>query len=255
MQEKIQILLIDYLDRSLEGQEIVAAEQLLRANDKEISEYWHNLLLAKEAIEYAGLYDQVASVRDQYRLITPVKQMPAQKAVVRTLVKNVYRVAAVFILLIGAAIVYKFVAVSPSGVYNDNYTAYDLNTSRGENSMDQIERAYRAKDWAGVLTAFNAATVKNNKALFLAGMADMELKKYEDAVNRFSSIMAANAHSGDEYFQDEAEYYQAMAYLAENQSDKAIPILKSIRDNKGHLYHQKVADMSWIDLKVLSVKQ
>jgi hypothetical protein len=254
MQENIQILLIDYLDRRLEGDELAAAEQLLR-NDVEAGNYWNNLLLAKEAIEYAGLYDQVANVRDQFKQITPVRQMPAQKAVVRTLVKNVYRVAAVFVLLIGAAIVYKFVAVTPAGVYNDNYAAYDLNTSRGENAMDQIERAYRAKDWTGVLTAFNAAAVKNNKALFLAGMADMELKKYADAANTFGQIMVANAQSGEEYFQEEAEYYQAMAYLAENQSDKALPALKKIRDNKAHMYHQKVAEMSWIDLKVLSAKE
>jgi tetratricopeptide (TPR) repeat protein len=85
-------------------------------------------------------------------------------------------------------------------------------------------------------------------------MANLELKKYSEAIDAFGQVIAANAKSGDNYFQDEAEYYLALAYLASNQATKAMPLLEKIRADKNHLYNEKVNTMSSIDFGILRYK-
>ena len=107
--------------------------------------------------------------------------------------------------------------------------SFELNTTRGAENADAIEQAYRNKNWSAVISLSNASTQKTNKTYFLTAMANLELKKYDEAIDAFKQVIAANAKSGDNYFQDEAEYYLALAYLASNQATKAMPLLEKIK--------------------------
>jgi hypothetical protein len=252
MQENKQIVLIDLLDGRLTGEELVAAEQLLAGGDKESTDYFSQLQLAKEAVQYAALYDQVAAVKAQF---SQSSVTTAPKAIVRPMIRNVFRAAAVLVLLIGAGIVYKYVTTSSTEFYTENYSTYDLSTARGDNPDDNIDELYRERKWSAVINQFNAAAVKDNKHYFLAGVANMELKDYKAATGMFQHIMAENARLNDDLFQDQAEYYLALTYIADNQPDKAVAILRPIKADKNHLYHQKVSAMSWLDLNILEIKK
>jgi Tetratricopeptide repeat len=250
-QNKEQIL-IDHLDGVLKGEELREAETLIQT-DQEMAQEWQYLHFAVAAIREAGLQERVAGVRKQYQA-SMAKQSKSQGAVVRHLYRNVLRVAACVLILIGAATVYKYISVSSVSVYNKYYTSFELNTSRGVEHTDAMDRAYQNKNWAEVISLFSRSQQKTNKSYFLTGMANLELKNHEQAIDDFNEIIAANARTHDDYFQDQAEYYLAMSYLANNEATKALPILEKIKADKNHLYHEKATEISSLDIKILSYK-
>jgi tetratricopeptide (TPR) repeat protein len=117
-----------------------------------------------------------------------------------------------------------------------------------------MEAAYKAKNWVAVDDAFKKKKVKDNKSYFLEGMAFMEAKKYDEAIGMFQQVMAANTLSGSDYFEDEAEFYLAMAWLGRNDVKEAMPLLDKIRGDKSHLYHDVVVKMSSMDLRIAAYK-
>lgn len=252
MSQNKEYLLIDHLDNNLASEETFAVEELIR-NDKNVATEWQYLHVAVDAIQERGIYDQVSAIRNQY-LAKQIADTTPRVAIVRNIYKNALRAAACVVLLLGAVSVYKYTTVNSASVYNKYYSSFELNTSRGSENTNELEQAYRSKNWQQVIALFNASNQKNNQSYFLAGMADLELKKYNEAVEAFKKIITLNAQSGDNYFQDDAEYYLAMGYLANNQANKAMPILEKIKADKNHLYNEKVREMSSIDLTIVEQK-
>ncbi len=243
-------MLIDHLDKTLEGSALPEAAELIRT-DKSAAAEWQYLNLALDAILEAGLQEQVATVKQEWLAEQSKRSRPA---VVRTLYRNALRIAACVILLAGAVTIYKYASTNAVGIYDQYYSSFDLNTSRGAGNADELEQAYRDKNWAAVIARFNGLKDKNNKSRFLTGMANLELKNYDAAIGSFKQVLDENARTGDNYFQDEAEYYLALGYLATRQTGKALPLLKKIKADPAHLYHKKVSDMSWLDLKIAGYK-
>ncbi len=251
--------LIDHLDRTQLGQGSVEMETRIAA-DPEASQEWKNLRLAVDALGQAALYEKVGAARAMWmsHRSDAAPYMHAKPA--GTIVRMIYRVslrAAVVLLVIGtSAAIYKYTVTSSKGMYSDYYTSYDLNTSRGATvARDDMEDAYKAKNWIGVDDAFKKKKVKDNKSYFLEGMADMESKKYDEAIGMFQQVMAANNLAGSDYFEDEAEFYLAMAWLARNDVKEAMPLLEKIKADKTHLYHDVVVKMSSLDLRISAYKE
>ncbi|HWK03269.1 MAG TPA: hypothetical protein VNS58_06540 [Puia sp.] len=264
--------LIDHLDESLIGKGSVEMEKKI-SDDPEMAQEWIHLNLAVNAVQDAGLHEQVAAVKAVWLAQRPVEAQagfvraradlsgtdadavirPAATRV-RTLYLNVMRVAACILILAGGAGVFKYATTSSSGLYGKYYTSYILNANRGNEAKDAMGEAYNNKNWEAVIMLFNTTKEKTNKSYFLTGMADLELKKYVDAIDKFQQVIAANVLSGSDYFQDEAEYYLAMSWLASNDANEAYPLFEKIKANKGHLYHDKVAEMSFTDLHIAQYK-
>ena len=252
MEENTKNILIDHLDMTLQGKSLAEAEQLIR-QDPEAHEEWQYLQLAVKAIQYEGLYSEVAAVKEQYLTENQAKQIPAQKPVIRVL-RITLRVAAAVLLLAGAFVVYTYFSTSSRGFYRNYYASFELPVSRGETGSDKLELAYRNKDWNEVIAFFETIPQKNNKHLFLAGMAKLELKQYNDAIEKFEQVIANNNQAGDNYFRDEAEYYLAMSFLAAGKAKQARPLLKKIRADVSHLFHEKASAMPAMELKMLEYK-
>ncbi|HEV3251800.1 MAG TPA: hypothetical protein VGZ71_12650 [Puia sp.] len=246
-------LLVDHLDHLLQGDELDQIENLIRT-DNETAEQWRYLNLAVEAIQYNSLFDQVADAKREWLSESHLDAIPRQ-AVVRSMYRVAIRIAACVLLFAGSLAVYKYATVSPSGIYNNYYSSFELNTSRGTANIDKMEQAYRNKNWAEVVTQFKASKEKDNKAYFLDAMAEMELKEFGPAISSLKQVIAANAQSGDNYFQEEAEYYLALSYLADNQTGLAIPILEKIKTDSKHIYNKKARAIPAIDLKFLEYKR
>jgi len=252
MEQSKQYLLIDHLDNNLTGEALIEAEGLIR-DDQEMAKEWGYLQVAVDAIEESAIYNQVSAIRKQFHAQKQTDAKPAG-AIVRSISKNALRIAATVLILVGAAVAYKYTTVNATGMYNEYYSSFELNTTRGIENTDAIEQAYRNKNWSSVISLSTALTQKTNKSYFLTGMANLELKNYNEAVKSFGQIIAANAKSGDNYFQDEAEYYMALGYLANNEAAKALPLLEKIKADKNHLYNEKVKGMSNVDLDILKYK-
>lgn len=243
-------ILIDHLDKTIQGESLPEAEQLL-ASDSEAREDFQYLQTAVEAVKHTALHARVAAIRTamQPAAVVPMKQTEA-----RTITRNILRVAAVLFLLLGSVTVYKLVTVSSGDLFQKHYTSYTLNTARGEEAASPLEQAYRNNNWSEVSTQFEDLVSKTNKDHFLAAMAAMELKQYPQAIGRFNAVLNNNARTGDNYFQDEAEYYLALAYIADDKAEGAAPLLKRILAEEGHLYQQKAKDILGIDFKILELK-
>ena len=252
MSQQQDQLLIDHLDSLLAGHPSPATEQLI-AHNKELAKEWQSILFAVDAIREAGIREKVTTARRQYEQDNAFVRISAGGGV-RRIYRNLFRVAACLLLIIGATAIYKYSSVSSDGLYSDYYSTYELNTSRGAETVNATEEAYRAGNWQQVMDQFNANTQKTTSSWFLNGVAAMELKKYNEAINSFKQVLDINKDSAEKRFHDEAEYYLAMAYLASNQSAEALPLLEKIRADKSHLYYQKIKGISGIDLQILDYK-
>jgi hypothetical protein len=244
--------IIDQLDESMKGEISSDFASKLR-EDKELASDWDSLQIALAAIREAGLREQVAAVADEYH---SAKVIAIRKPVsnVRPMFRNLARIAASVFLLLAVGAIYKYSSVNSTKFYTSNFSDYELSVSRGANNLDLLEKAYREKNWAAVFERFNALEKRNNKSIFLAAMANLELKKPDSAIPLFSEVLKNNADGTDAYFHDESEYYLAMSFLGNNESSKAIPILEKIKADPNHLYNKIVREMSWTDLRIIQYK-
>ena len=165
-QERDKIL-IDHLDRVLAGEPSPETEALINS-DPELAQEWRAILFASEGIREAGLYEKVSTVRNQYKAQKSFDARPAG-GVIRSFYRNALRVAACFLLLIGAAAIYKYSTVNSGNIYEEYYQSFELNTSRSSLVQDTIEQAYRSKELeAGIIIILYAKTY-NNKNQFPHG--------------------------------------------------------------------------------------
>jgi len=270
--------LIDHLDESLRGKATASIEEII-GNDPEAEKEWTYLHLAVDAVRDAGLYQEVSAAKASWKAeldaaaantannTTVLRSMPATTADasitatasgtrVRTLYRYTLRAAACILVIAGSASIYKYVSVSSGSLYDRYYTTYNVNTDRGAGEADPIVDAYNNKDWNTVENIGDSAKAsRTNQTDFLAGMACLERKKYDKAINHFEQIIAVNAHSGTDYYQDEAEYYLAISWLAHRKINEAMPILEKIRSDKNHKYHDVVERMSFFDLRLAQYKE
>jgi hypothetical protein len=237
-----QELLIDHLDATKQGASIAEAEALL-ASDANAREEWQYLQTAVDAIQYNALHEKVAAIRAEMQpaAVVPIEQRSTRRFI---------RIAVAAILVFGALTVYKLATVNADKFFNENYSSYTLSTTRGEPAVSPLEQAYRNGNWNDVVTQYNALSTKTNKDHFLAGMASMELKQYPDAIQIFNLVI--QNHS--DYFQDETEYYLALAYIADRRVEEAGLLLRKMEADNYHLFHQKAKDMLGLDFKILESK-
>lgn len=238
-------LLIDHLDRKIQGESLPEAEALLQS-DSNAREEWQYLQSAVDAVEHHALHARVAAIR--------AEMQPAQKPVVRSITRNIYRIAAAIVLLIGSLAIYKFATVNADDFYTRHYIAYELPTSRSGAETPAIEAAYRNADWNAVINLYNSLSTKGNQDHFLAGIAALELKQFPQAIERFTQILNNNSVNNDTYFQDESEYYLALAYIANEEIARASTLLDKIKADNNHLYREKAENITGTDFRILELK-
>ena len=147
--------------------------------------------------------------------------------------------------------IYKYTLVSSSSLYDRHFVDYTYSNSRGLSDKDPEVAAYQNKNWEGVLTAYSKKTKKTDKSMFIAAMADMELKKIPEAILLFETIVKSN----DLTFREESEYYLSLAYLRTNQNDMAIRIINQIKSDTSHTYYQEAKKISSLELQIIDIEK
>jgi len=151
-------------------------------------------------------------------------------------------VAAVLIPLIAAAVLFSM--SDPEHVYSENYLSYQLPINRNtEASENQIEILFQEKKYQALVAAFNdlKPSNKNQKNLFLTSVAALELNEYEWAVQLLEELKKRNSQAEVKLFEQESDFYLALAYIKTDNTLKAKNILQKIRENKRHLYHKNIS--------------
>jgi len=260
-------VLIDHLDESLRGKASANLEEIV-GNDPEAEKEWNYLRLAVDAVKEAGLYQEVSAARTAWKAeaanaaattaaATGAASTTATPttAKVRSLYRVSLRAAAIILIITASASIYKYFSVSSGSLYDRYYSGYNLSTTRGAGDTDPVMEAYNAKDWNAVRQLAATAKTRTNQTDFLAGMACLEQKQYDEAISHFEQIIAVNTHAGTDLYQDEAEYYLAISWLARRNVNEAMPILEKIRADQHHKYHEKVERMSFFDLRLAQYKE
>jgi hypothetical protein len=172
---------------------------------------------------------------------------------IRRRMSPVMQIAAGLIVLVVSASVIKIANTRPEGLFDKNYSDYQLSVTRGADVSDALDQAYRSRNWAAVYSAFEATHTKTPKDYFLTAMAHMQQKEYYEAITLLKTLIRYN-QGREPYFEDEAEYYLAMNYLATGQDTPAIELFDKIKADPRHVYHSRVMQMSALDLGILRIK-
>lgn len=231
----------------------ISYEQLLNqfgnVNAEELNEQLQLHLAAKRAIRKYGIMQQVAGVHKNYATtssqktagnkIAPVKNMVPPNAV-----KWMMRIAASVTLLIGLYVAQYVAFYSPDKMYNNTFREYYMNTERSapvatENDM---VAAFRKGEYNQVIGMYGKVAQQGNREKFLAGYAYLQVNNYGAAEALFNEIMTTNQSKGSTYFQDEAEYYLAMARLKQGNTSGALELMEKIHASKEHTFHESVTN-------------
>ena len=242
-------ILIDYLDNRLTQEEAARVETLVQ-KDNLVAGDLQYLKLALDTVRLDAISGKVSAIRQS---LENNKNAEKPAAVVRSMYKMSMRIAAIFIILIGVTVLYKYVSVNSQSVYNKQFTGYQLSNSRGKETRDAEVKAYQNKNWNEVAAIYNAEKNKSNKSAFLAAMAEMQLNHFQRAVTLFENML--NTKSGDKAFQEETEYYVSLAYLMNHEENKGIQMLDKIKADTSHTYYPIVSKISPIDLKIIELKK
>jgi hypothetical protein len=155
--------------------------------------------------------------------------------------KNLLRIAAAIILIIGTGVIlkYSFVGnVNPEKLYNQFYTAYDAD---GVMRSAQTERtlledalfSYGHKDYTAALEKLEiiiAGDQTNYVAWFYKGLTCMETNTMEEAIYAFRTIPS----SWNSPFIEHRDWYLALALLHDEKLEEAASAFRQIADNKGY---------------------
>lgn len=242
--------LVQYLDGELSGPDKLMIEQQLAA-DKKLNDELESLKFTREAVKLFGLQQKVSGIHQQMmqEMQTPVKKMTSSRRIFRYSIA----VAASLVLIVGSIIGYNFYQLSSGKVFASNFRSYELGTLRDSDSAQEsaVEKAYREKDYrkaAGLVSENNSNTIKET---FLAGLSYVELGNNTEAIVLFKKVIAQNDSVKTNYFKDDAEYYLALTNIRNKDFDYALDLLRSIKENPNHLYHEKVTGKLIRQVKML----
>jgi predicted negative regulator of RcsB-dependent stress response len=187
-----------------------------------------------------------------------VRNFPDSKPVgeprkTRELIRYSIAVAASLLLIVACISGYNFYNLSSNKVFISNYHSYELNTVRDGDStqVSPVEKAYRAKDYKRIVELISQQRSLTVKETFLAGMSYMELGNNAKAIEELKKVIAGSEDAKNNLFKDQAEYYLALTYIRDKDYDFALDMLRSIKENSGHLYHKKVTGKLIRQVKLL----
>ncbi len=137
---------------------------------------WELLELAAEAIRLHGITEQVRRARMQFEqeqqetssvpvgkladMVETGHRSASSPATVRAIgrrISPVLQVAAIVIVVLVSGAILKVANTRPEGVFDRNYSDYQLSVTRGADASDAMELAYLNRNWAGVYHAFEVS--------------------------------------------------------------------------------------------------
>ncbi len=201
--------------------------------------------LAIDTIRLNAINEKVSAVRRSF-------ENKPEKAIVRSMYRTSLRIAAILLVVIGSASIYKYVATSNESVYNKQFLNYDLTNTRGAETREKEAEAYKSRNWNEVVAIYNSENNKSNKNTFLAAMSEMQLNHFPEAVRLFEEVLYTK--SDDHSFQEETEYYLSLAYLMNHQDLKSIRLINKIKADPNHTYYPLAVKISSIDMKIIMLK-
>lgn len=243
-------LLIQYLDGELEGDALADAERKI-SKDPSLQQELENLKNAQLVIKSYGLRQQVEDIHKQ--MMDELKTAETPK-VVRQMFSKVWRIAAIFIVVLGFISVYQYYNLSADRLFESNYQDYSVHEVRGDTHASTLEQLYKQNLPKEVINKFTEISQPAIEDYFYLGNAYLKEHNAISAIHSFIRVQQKNVEMNSHILEDDTEYYLAMAYLQNNEPAKALPIFSKIHNDKEHLYHDKVGSLFLFKVKLLCRK-
>ncbi|MBT1696004.1 hypothetical protein KK083_03890 [Fulvivirgaceae bacterium PWU4] len=155
-------------------------------------------------------------------------------------------------LLMAACVVIALTAIglgyyaylSPERIFNDEFKPYAIRTTRGSSAPADIVSLYRDHDYNHYLSAYQAREVKSLQEIFLAGNVYLIKADAARAIQCFRQVMIENEKRAaeDQRYYEDSEYFLALAYLQNNEPDKAEILFRKIMAAPQHPYNHEVGN-------------
>lgn len=231
--------LMKYLDNEMSDPEKKDFEKELLANSA-LKQEMENLQMARDAVKWYGLRQQVNSVRQEMIKESNVPGGVRTIGQRRRIIRYTIAIAASTILLVAGIMGYNFYRLSPEKLYGQQYQAYELSSFRGgESSSTDLEKAYLQKNYKEVIADIQKLQSPTIEDLFLAGISYLEISNVPAAIKSFQSVIEKNKTEGTAVLKDQAEYYLALSYLRNKNYRQALDLMRSINSNPDHLYYNQ----------------
>jgi tetratricopeptide (TPR) repeat protein len=241
--------LIRYLDNELEPDDRLYVEaQLL--SDPALRAELDRLQLAKQAIVQYARRQHVGSIHKEMMVerqpkVTRVRWMRVS-----------LRIAAVLLVALLAAGIVQYTQLDAGKLYNAQYEAYSLRVTRDSDEViSRLEEYYRTGRMKDVIAQYEDPSLTHLPSdHFLAGQAYLSQNDPQKAITAFEAQLAANKLLTIKPYQDDSEYYMALAYLKAGDVSEAIPLFRRIHDTPSHAYHKEVSSwylrkLQWLEWK------
>jgi tetratricopeptide (TPR) repeat protein len=248
-------MLIRYLDNELTAEEKLQVEKELA--DPDVNDQLSRLQLAKQAFKQYARKQQVAGIhKEMMGAIRPLPQVDRTKTSQRPnryLLRTAMRVAAIVILLVVVAGIIQYSLLDNQRLYSSQYESFTLGTARSNAVVSPIEEAYRQNDMPLTVQRYKEAGSTATTDHFIAGQAFLALNDAPNAIAGFEKQLAINSSLEFKPYQDDTEYYLALAYLHAGNIAKALPIFEKIHNQPSHAYHREVS--GWYIFKLQMLKR
>jgi hypothetical protein len=238
-------LLIQYLDGDLDEAQAADIKNKIDG-DQLVREELTNLRIAKEAVAAYGIKNRVGLIHKE--MMKELKtESPATGGVVKSMLRYSLRIAAILILAAGSFFTYQYFSATPEKLFSQNFTSFTIHETRGTGTS-ALKEAYQKNNMPGVIEQFKLLQQPEAEDYFLTGNAFLNTRQPAKAIEAFTTMQQKNKINNTHYYEEDAEYYLAMSYLAADEVDNAFPLLKKINADINHPYHQHVSD--WLLRKV-----
>ncbi len=235
-------LLDKYLDGKLTNEERKDLE--LRITEDEVLKGELEVLqISRDAIRAVGIKNNVKRLHQE--LITEIRG--EEKKVVpinrnNRFIRWTTGVAASLLLIVASFVAYQYATVDPDKIYAQQFLSYELPVTRSsETTMSVIDASYLSGDYTQVIQHFNTSAQKSNRDYFLAAMSYLYTEEFDKAVALFQILVDKNNNApGEKYFEQETDFYLALAYLKVDEIAKCKELFAKIKANSKHLYHQNI---------------
>jgi len=238
--------LVQYLDGELDSEDLPGLQGKLQ-NDPGFREEYKRLELSRDFIKLQGLEARVALIH-QEMMLELKSGSEKESAAVIPMFSKVMRIAAILLLVVGATAIYQYTQLSSLSIFEKNYTGYVLSEQRGEATGSALAKAYRDGDMSAVTVLFQNLQQPASTDYFYAGNAYLQLNNPQEAIRQFLQLVAVNKTTNPPVFEDDTDYFLAMAYLKNGQLKEAESLFEKIHNTSGHRYNDKVS--SWLLWKV-----
>ncbi|MDN3689371.1 hypothetical protein [Cyclobacterium jeungdonense] len=242
-------ILVNYLDGSLDPTEKQLVEQEMEKSDA-IQERLDLMQFTIRAIKFKAYKSSVKEIQHdflQHRIenksFTSVST-PKLEGKVRSM-QFWIKIAASLLFLCSLGYVLWLFQADGEQLYETNFISYEIALDRGAGLQEnQLESLYINGEFYQMFQVSEETNLEefNSFELLLLGTAALELNNPAEAMRYLQKIDSDNIQNQSDDYQDEVDFFMAMAYLKQGAYEQALHLVTKMRSDEQHKYH---SNFSW----------